>query len=141
MKKTLKITICICLSAILVLCFASCQKAEKNDLWANAKYTEDTVLGSGKTTVKIKVAVQDKSVLLTLNTDKEILGDALLQSGIAEGEKNEFGLYIKKVNGILADYDTDKSYWALSKNGEYLQTGADAVNIASGEQYELTYSK
>ena len=47
----------------------------------------------------------------------------------------------KKVNGILADYDVDKTYWGLYKNGEYLMTGVDTTEIADGEHYELVKTK
>ena len=52
-----------------------------------------------------------------------------------------YGIYIKKVNGIRADYNLDGAYWNLTKNGEYLMTGADMTPIADGEHYEFTYTK
>ena len=50
-------------------------------------------------------------------------------------------VYIKSVNGITADYDVDRSYWAFNKNGEMMLTGVDMTNIADGEHYELVYTK
>ena len=70
-----------------------------------------------------------------------MLGDALSEHDLLEGEEGEFGLYVKKVNGILADYDIDKTYWGLYKNGEYLMTGVDTTEIADGEHYELVKTK
>ena len=57
-----------------------------------------------------------------------------------EGTTDEYGLYITTVDGELADYSADQSYWAISKDGEYLMTGASSTNIADGEHYELTYT-
>lgn len=110
-------------------------------LWTEAKYSEDTELGKGAVTVKIKVVAEDKSVTFTVHTDKDTLGAALLETELVQGDESEYGLFIKFVNGIEADYDKDKAYWAISKNGEYLMTGADSTAIADGENYELTYTK
>ena len=80
-------------------------------------------------------------ITLTIHTDKEILGDALLDHKLIEGEDGDYGMYIKKVNGIQADYDKDGAYWAFSQNGEYMMTGVDGTSIAGGETYELVYTK
>ena len=48
---------------------------------------------------------------------------ALLALDLIAGEDSQYGLYVKTVNGITADYDTDGSYWAFYIDGEYAQTG------------------
>lgn len=116
-------------------------EVQADGLWADAVYKEDTELGEGKTTVKIEVKAEDKSVTITVHTDKDNLGAALTENKLVEGDQSEYGLYIKVVNGIKADYDTDKAYWAISKDGEMTPTGADSTKIADGEHYELTYTK
>lgn len=113
----------------------------ESGLWKNAKYTEDTELGEGAVTVKLKVIAEDKSVTFTVHTDRDMLGTALTDNELVSGDESEYGLYIKFVNGIEADYDKDQAYWAISKDGEYLMTGADSTPIADGENYELTYTK
>ena len=52
-----------------------------------------------------------------------------------------YGLYVKFVNGIEADYDNDQTYWALYKSGEYMLTGVDTTVISDGEHYELSKEK
>ncbi|MBQ2119193.1 MAG: DUF4430 domain-containing protein, partial [Clostridia bacterium] len=52
-----------------------------------------------------------------------------------------YGLYVKKVNGITADYDTDKAYWAFYLNGEYASTGVDSTDIDENVKYSLVYTK
>ena len=138
MKKIFKSAISLILVAILLVSFASCGST---DPWADAIYTEDKTFGEGSKTVTVIVTVGENSVTFTVNTDKKILGDALLEHQLVEGEMGDFGLYIKKVNGITADYNVDQSYWSFTKNGEYMMTGVDGVEIANGEQYELTYAK
>ena len=107
----------------------------------NAAYTEDTELGEGEKTVVVEVKVEEYSVSFTIHTDKAILGDALFEHALIDGEEGPYGLYIKKVNGITADYDADQSYWAFYQNGEYMMTGVDTTEIIGGEHYELVYTK
>jgi hypothetical protein len=130
-----------------ILCFltllvaASCGKSQQPELWKNATYTEDTALGSGATTVIVKVEAGEKSIELTIKTDRTVLGQALTDNNLVEGENGAYGLMIYVVNGIKADYETDGAYWALYKNGEYATSGADTTEIANGEHYELVYTK
>ena len=84
---------------------------------------------------------EEQSVTFTIKTDKEILGDALLEHDLIAGEEGDYGLYVKVVNGMTADYDVDQSYWAFYKDGEYMMTGVDGTEIADGEHYELVYTK
>lgn len=146
MKNTIKallLSAALTMSSVFVTSCAS-ENAERSSppqLWDNALYTEDTELGEGKLTLAVEVAAEEKSITITLHTDEETLGEALLENGLVSGEESEFGLYIKFVNGIEADFDKDGSYWSLSKDGEYLMQGADSTPIADGEHYELTRVK
>ncbi len=115
--------------------------SELDGVWTNALYTEDKTFGEGTKAIKVEVKADDVSVTFTINTDSETLGDALFEHSLIEGEKGPYGLYIKKVNGIEADYDKDQTYWLLTKNGEYMMTGVDSTNISDGEHYELTRTK
>lgn len=139
--KTYVRSITLLLAALLCLSFASCKKTPPDALWESATYLEDTTLGEGKTTVKVEVKAGEHSVTLTIRTDRTILGDALTDHNLIEGENGAYGLYVKKVNGITADYDVDQSYWGFYKNGEYMMTGVDTTTIADGEHYELVYEK
>ncbi len=142
MKNTSKIILFAV--ALVVLCAVfvfSGNMTSDDDLWESAVYTEDTEFGNAEKTVIVKVIANDNSVEFMLNTDKETLGEALLEHELISGEKGPYGLYVKTVNGILADYDKTKSYWSLSKNGEYMQTGVSDTKIEDGEIYELTYTK
>lgn len=60
-----------------------------------------------------------------------------MELGLIAGEESEYGLYVKTVNGITADYDKDGVYWAFYINGEYAQTGVDSTKIAEGESYSF----
>ncbi len=142
MKKTLNATLCAVLAVIICVCAVSCGKTPvTEEMWADAEYLSDTVLGEGSKTVYVEVRAGEKSVTFTVNTDENILGDALLEHGLIDGEQGPYGLYIKKVNGITADYDVNQSYWSFTKDGEYMMTGVDGTEFADGEHYELVYTK
>ena len=139
MKRILtSLTAILTLAALLLLTFTACQST---DVWADALYTEDTTLGEGKTEFILNVKAGEKMVTLTLRTDKEILGDALLQLGLIEGEMGAYGLYVKRVNGISADYDKDGYYWALWINDDYADSGVDSTVIIEGVHYTLERAK
>lgn len=115
--------------------------AELTGLWKDATVTEDTTYGEGAVTIQVEVKAEDKSVTLTIKTDKETLGDALTEHNLVDGEKSEYGLYVKQVIGMTADYDVDQSYWSFYKNGEMMMTGVDGENISDGAHYEIIYAK
>ena len=130
------------LSLVLVVCLISCgSTVGKEGLWENAVYLADTEFGTGEITVQVEVRVEEQSVTFTLHTDKTTLGEALLEHSLISGDESQYGLYVRVVNGITADYDVDQSYWALYKNGEYMMTGVDGTEIADGEHYELVYTR
>lgn len=142
MKNAVKSGISVLLALMMVVCFAACgQKVEKSGLWADAVYLSDTEFGSGSKTVQVEVKAEEQSVTFTVKTDKATLGEALLENKLIAGEDSEYGLYVKTINGITADYDTDKSYWSFCKNGEMMPVGVDGAEIADGEHYELVYTK
>lgn len=98
--------------------------------------TEGSVLGEGDTKFDFTVVDQDgEETLFEIHTDKEIVGEALQDVGLIEGEEGEYGLYVKTVNGITADYDKDGVYWAFYVNDEYAAEGVDSTKITEGDTY------
>ena len=109
----------------------------EDPLWKNAIHTEDKELGEGEKTFTLKVTAGEKSITLTVHTNEKTLADALLALELVEGEDGAYGLYIKKVNGILADYDVDNHYWSLLVGGETSFVGASGVDVTDGASFEL----
>lgn len=150
MKKTLALVL---VAVIACLTLVSCNTLDKvmdmisgktesaADLWDSATYNSDAEFGEGDKTVEVEVRVEDKSVTFTIHTDADTLGDALLENGLIVGENGAYGLYVKTVNGMLADYDIDGSYWSFYENGEMMMTGVDGEFIFGGEHYEIIYAK
>ncbi len=100
------------------------------------------VLGTGEVQFPFTVIDQEgEETEFEIHTDKETVGEALLEVGMIEGEEGEYGLYVKTVNGITADYDADGVYWAFYINGEYAQTGVDTTPIVEGEEYSFRIEK
>ena len=125
------------LLAVMIFTACTAEKVSPEGKWADATYLSDTELGKGEKTVTVTVKAGENEVSFTIHTDKTYLGDALLEHKLIEGDESEFGLYVKKVNGIIADYDVDKTYWGFYKNGEMMMTGVSAAEFADGESYEL----
>lgn len=153
-RKILSLVLALMMCVVATLSLGACGENETatadptevatqavDPLWENATYTEDVTLGEGATAIDVEVKAGEKAITVTINTDAENLEDALLGVELIQGEEGAYGLYIKTVNGILADYDADQSYWAMYKDGEYLTTGVADTVITSGECYEFVYTK
>ena len=100
------------------------------------------VLGVGQT--KFLFTVVDKEGNETnfeIHTDKETVGEALLELELIAGEDGEFGLYVKTVNGMTADYDVNQTYWAFYIDGEYAMSGVDVTTIEEGKAYAFKVEK
>jgi uncharacterized lipoprotein YehR (DUF1307 family) len=164
MKKTLKSVIALLIAMASIISLVSCDLFGESEtlgiteapqsgettpsetlsnevpaegLWKDAIYRTDKTFGSGSKTVQVEVKVSEMSITFTIKTDKATLGEALMEHSLVDGEQGAYGLYVKKVNGITADYDIDRSYWGFYKNGQYMMTGIDATDISDGEHYEL----
>ena len=136
--QTKKIAVlCAVLAVLTLFCACTQNKVDPVSRWENAVYLNDTEFGKGSKTVVVEVKVGEESVDFIIHSDKTYLGDALLEYELIEGEESQFGIYIKKVNGIVADYDVDKTYWGFYKNGEQMMSGVSTTEFADGEHYEL----
>lgn len=127
--RPLSLILVLVLSAAAIMGLSSCGKKQIKD---------DGI----KKTITVTV-IDDKgeSEVFTITTTKSTLRGALEQEDMIEGDEDQYGLYVKYVNGIRADYDKDKAYWAFSKDGVDLMTGVDSTEIADGDKFEITYTK
>ncbi len=142
MKKISIIIISLLVVISVGLFFLHEEKAPYNTaVWENAVYTENTTLGTGKNTLTVTVGAEEKSIDFTIRTDKTVVGDALKEHKLIDGEEGPYGLYVKVVNGIEADYDKDQSYWSFEKDGEAMLTGVDSTEFKDGDCYELVRTK
>lgn len=141
-QRLLSLILCVMLTVAVAFTATGCNGGKKDES-ASGKtqaktFADGDVLGEGGK--EFAFTVTDKEggeIHLTIRTDQEIVGDALQELGVIDGEEGEYGLYVKTVNGITADYDKDGVYWAFYVGGEYAQTGVDLTAIDEGESYSF----
>ncbi len=143
-RKQLSFILCIVLTVAMALCTNGCSgKADEASTVAGQQessqpeaHAGDNVLGEGETQFEFTVVDQDgEETHFEIHTDKETVGDALQETGLIEGEEGDYGLFVKTVNGITADYDKDGHYWAFYVNDEYAENGVDSTEITEGDSY------
>ena len=76
-----------------------------------------------------------------ITTDKATVGEALLEEGLIKGEVGQYGLYVTEVNGIVADYNVDQTYWAFYVDGAYASSGVDTTDVVDGSTYSFKVEK
>ena len=151
MKKTkilklLSSVLCIVLIAAIAL-MTGCNDNQTPDTTSSAvndtvSKAEATKVGEGDTQFTFTVIDKDgKETEFLVSTDKTTVGEALMDAKLIAGEDGEYGLYVKTVNGITLDFDTDGMYWAFYVNGEYAMSGVDTTEIKSGETYTFKADK
>ena len=143
MKKMLSLFLCVVLIAAMALFTTAC---DGNYILNLLGYVGNVEGGTEAPVAKMSFTfiVVDKNgneTTFNISTDKTTVGEALLAEGLIEGEPGAYGLYVKKVNGIVADYDIDQTYWAFYINGEYAFTGVDATPVEEGATYSFKVEK
>ena len=135
MKK--RISVVLCLMMVLALCFgmAACGK-KAPDVAPTAGWVEGQVYGTGKTSFTVSETDLDKNtVTITVKTDKDTVGAALVELNLVSGSDSEYGLMVDTVNGTTLDYNKDGKYWAFYINNEYAMTGVDSTPVEEGTAY------
>ena len=143
-KKALITAVFIVLIAAVALFTYGCgNKSETPQVSeSTSSSVSATPLGKGATKFTFTVTAPDgtESAFL-ISTDKTVVGEALQELNLIQGEEGPYGLYVKTVNGITVDYDSDGMYWAFYINGEMAPTGVDLAEIKPNESYAFKASK
>jgi len=133
--------LCLVLAAATALLATGCDNATQQEQPSSIT-DEVTVLGEGAVTFLFTVTDGDGNrTPYEIRTDRETVGDALMELGLIEGEEGPYGLYVKSVQGILAEYETTGTYWAFYVNGDYAMSGVDVTAIEAGASYEMKVEK
>ena len=128
---TLMLIMTMAISAI------ACGKKE-TAAYETKTYKNGDVVGEGESSFELTVVnMAGEEVTFEVKTDKDTVGEALLDNDVIAGEDGDYGLYVKSVNGETVDYDKDGKYWAFYINGEYAMTGVDTTDIVEGDSYAL----
>ena len=140
-KKTSRFSalIVLVLVAAMVLSFAACgAKTTSSEGTTGPGTAQVTEVGQGAKSFDFTVVDgEGNTTEFWVSTDAETVGEALLEAGLIAGEDSAYGLYVKTVNGITADYDVDGHYWAFYVNDEYASTGVDSTVIEDGAVYSF----
>lgn len=142
-KKVLCAAVCIVLIAAIALFTFGCNNTTPEaPISTTSPVQTATPLGEGATKFTFTVTDPDgKETAFEISTDKTVVGEALQELNLIQGEEGPYGLYVKTVNGITVDYDTDGMYWAFYINGEMAPTGIDLTDITAGAVYSLRAQK
>lgn len=145
-KKSLSLILCIVLIVVMALFTIGCNDNENKETTeakeAVTTVKDSNVLGEGDSQFMFTVVDKEgNETEFEIHTDKKIVGEALLELDLIAGEDGDYGLYVKEVNGITADYETDGTYWAFYVNGEYATAGVDATEIVEGSSYAFKVEK
>ena len=145
-KKVSSFILCMVLIVAMALSTVGCNGskdsgAASGDAGAQAGaevQREGGELGEGSMEFALTVTDKDgNETQFQIHTDKKTVGEALQELNLIDGEEGEYGLFVKTVNGITADYDADGVYWAFYVNGEYAASGVDVTQITEGDSYAL----
>ncbi len=153
-SKPLSFIVCIVLTAAIALFTTGCNDSKKDQTTDTPVQSDtvavsqtelqkdDNVLGEGQTAFSFKVIDTDgKETAFQIHTDQKTVGAALLELGLIAGDESAYGLYVKTVNGVTVDYETDGLYWAFYINGEYAMKGVDSTDITEGAEYTFKAQK
>lgn len=94
----------------------------------------------GDKDITVTVVYEDKSEKeFEISTDAENLGDALLEEKLVTEEEHKAGFY-NYIDGVRAEYNQDKAWWCITKDGEMTTVGANELPIADGDSFEITHT-
>ena len=138
MKKTLFSAIAIVLSLAFVFCGCTYNGGTET----TTSTTEVVSVNPGddgyQKSFTFEVVDKDGNKKQTeILTNGQYVGKVLQELEYIKGEQGDYGIYIKEVDGIVADYDVDGTYWAFYVDGEMSMTGADQVEIVDGSVYSF----
>lgn len=145
MKQSLSFLLCALLIVAMAMFANGCgdnKDTQVKEPVKNEATTDANVLGEGNTVFEFTVVnLEGASKTYEIHTDETTVGAALQAVELIEGEESEFGLYVKTVDGITLDYDTDSAYWSFYVNDEYAMSGVDTTEIKAGESYAFKAGK
>lgn len=135
-KKLICFILCALLVAATALSTAGCGQKKLDPVDISTE--EVTIVGKGQTAFNfVVIDTKGETKVFEVHTDKTSVGEALLELGLIDGEDSQYGLYIKTVNGLTLDYNTDGKYWAFYIDEAYASTGIDSTMIDTSCTYTL----
>ena len=127
----MKRVVLIALAAVLTIALAACAADVDDTPEIQPDYVE----------FSLYVVLEDgESEAFSFMTAQEYLGDALLESGLVEGEQTPMGLMISHINGVRADFVLDGAWWRFYIDGEPALAGVSETRIDPDAVYEFRHT-
>ena len=137
-NKLFASVLCMVLIVAMALSMTACTTNNGSDAANAGSEVEQTVERS----FTFEVVDKDGNTeTFAITTDKATVGEALLAEGLIAGEVGQYGLYVTEVNGIVADYNVDRTYWAFYVDGAYASSGVDTTDVVDGSTYSFKVEK
>ena len=137
MKKVLSMMIALLLALVVTGCGGVGQDLPQS----GAVVTDGATIGEGSRTFAAQVVdLEGNTVSFTVKTDKDIVGEALQELGVLQGEEGPYGLTVITVDGEAAVWDTDNAYWAIWIGEEMATTGVSEIPVYDGSSFRLEYT-
>lgn len=136
-------------AGILTGCGAASSTAPSSEAVASSEVVASSVESEAASTEAAKISVtftvtgaDGTATEFALEaTDGEKLSDALAAAGIISEEEAASG-FVTTVNGELADWNADQSWWCLTDAaGEMTSVGVADIELHDGDAYAFTYTK
>ena len=142
MKRNLQKMTGVLMAFVMIFSLAACAPVGQEQKDPSGVVANGATVGTGTKTFAVEVTDgEGKVTAFTVKTDEKTVGAALLALGIIAGEDSQYGLYVKTVNGITADYDKDQTWWGFYVNGASASAGVDSTDIAEGSTYGFKVEK
>lgn len=142
MKKNLKKFSSVLLAFAVIFSLTACAPVGQQDEQPSGAIENGATIGTGAKTFTVEVTdAEGKVTAFTVKSDEKTVGAALLALNVIAGDDGQYGLYIKTVNGITADYDKDKTWWGFYVDGVSATVGVDSTDIVDGSTYGFKVEK
>lgn len=109
--------------------------------FAYSFFSEKPTEGTKEITIEI-VNKSEDSVIYEVKTDAEYLIGAMEDAeGLTfDGSDSQYGFTVSEINGEVADFNVDASYWAFYVNDEYCNYGVSEQPVNDGDAFKIVYS-
>lgn len=103
-------------------------------------FREKPVEGSKAITIEVVNKVKE-STIYELKTDAQFLKQAMEEAeGLEfEGTEGQYGMTISSINGEIADFTKENSYWSFYVNDGYCNYGVDSQPVEDGDAFKIVY--
>lgn len=110
-------------------------------LLAWSAFSEKPTEGAKEITIEV-VDNEEKSTVYEVKTNAEYLIGAMEEAeGLTfDGSEGQYGFTVSEVNGVVADFTVDSSYWAFYVNDEYCNYGVSEQPVNDGDAFKIVYS-